>query len=540
MVASVGVLSTTDRGYHRPIDPPPGPRWEHLLGKREPVVAFLSLYVIENSGVRQLAAILREQGIRVHELYFKDWLNNRVEPPSDEEVALMMRELRRIRPDIVGISVRASAFHRMASDLTERIRRELDVPVLWGGMHPTSVPEDCLRVADLIAVGEAEESVAELLRRTREGQDATDIPGLWVHTAEGIARNGTAPLVADLDALPFRDFHSPDKVYIDGRRVIAGDPYAVEPIYLLMASRGCPFPSCAFCSNSVMDRVAPGEKYYRLRSLDDVFEEVAYARRVFPNLRRIRFDDEEFPVERAWFDEFCERWPTEGGMAFEIHMDPRVVTQERLERLKAAGMDAVFMGIQHTAKVNRDLYCRNVSDDQVLKAAHAIHDSGLRAGYQVILDDPVSNDDDKSELFDLLLQLPRPYEMVLFSLAIYPGSALAEELLRRGLIGESDIEGQATKVFDQFRVDLSYPRSPSDRFWTGLVVLVSKDFVPKRLLRRMAHSRRLAAHPDAVVAMAYGANLVKIGVMGVDLVRRGEMSWGVVRRWLSLKSLVTF
>ena len=72
------------------------------------------------------------------------------------------------------------------------------------------------------------------------------------------------------------------------------------------------------------------------------------------------------------------------------------------------------------------------------------------------------------------------------------------------------------------------------------MVLVSKDFVPKRLLRRMAHSRRLAAHPDAVVAMAYGANLVKIGVMGVDLVRRGEMSWGVVRRWLSLKSLVTF
>lgn len=526
--------------YRRRVTPPPGPRWEQLLGNRHPVVAFVSLYVIENSGVRLLASILREQGIQVHELYFKDWVNNRVEPPSAAETALLMRELHRIRPDLVGISVRASAFHRMATDLTVRIRRELDVPILWGGMHPTSLPEDCAHVADLISVGEAEESVAELFRRLAADEDPSDIAGLWLHTADGLVRNGAAPLVQDLDALPFRDFHSEDKCFIDGRRVIPGDPYTVEPIYLVMASRGCPFPSCAFCSNSVMDRVVPGQQYYRLRSLDDVFEEVSYARRTFPNLRRFRFDDEEFPVEKAWFDEFCRRWPVEAGMPFEIHMDPRVVTDERLRRLKAAGMDTVFMGIQHTAEVNREIYCRNVSDDQVLRAAHAIHGAGVRAGYQVILDDPVSTEEDKSRLFDLLMQLPRPYEMVLFSLAIYPGSALAEELLRRGLITEADIEGQATKVFDQFRVDLSYARTESDRFWTGLVVLVSKNFVPKRLLRRMSRSRRLAAHPDVVIAMAYGANVVKIGVMGVDLVRKGEMSWGVVRRWLSLKSLVTF
>jgi hypothetical protein len=152
----------------------------------------------------------------------------------------------------------------------------------------------------------------------------------------------------------------------------------------------------------------------------------------------------------------------------------------------------------------------------------------------------VSTSADKARLFDLLLELPRPYELVLFSLAIYPGSALAEELLRRGLITAEDIEGRATKVFDQFRVDLSFPRTAEDRFWTGLTVLVSKDFVPRRLLRRMSRSPRLARHPDAVVALAYGANVVKIGTMGAGLVLRGEMSWGVVRRWLSFRSLVTF
>ena len=170
--------------------------------------------------------------------------------------------------------------------------------------------------------------------------------------------------------LPFRDFHSPDKTFIDGRRVVRGvDPYAGQSIYLLMSSRGCPFPSCTFCSNSVTDRLYPGQKFYRLMSVDRMLEEVAYAKKHFPNLKRIRFDDEEFPVTKKWFDEFCERWPREAGLPFEIHMDPRVVSGERLERLRAVGLDMAFMGIQSTARINRELYCRNVSDDEVLAAA---------------------------------------------------------------------------------------------------------------------------------------------------------------------------
>jgi len=526
--------------YRRPANPPPGPGWERLLGRRDLVIALVSLYVVENSGVRLLSAILRREGVRVHEIYFKDWANNRVRSPSDREIELLLREIRRVDPDLVGISVRASAFHRMARTITERIRTRLDVPVMWGGMHPTSCPEDAATVADLVCVGEAEETIREFVHRLRQGEGVHEIPGLWLHTAEGLQRNGASRLAQDLDRLPPRDFHSRDKAFVNAGRVVRGDPCEREPTYLLMASRGCPFPSCSFCSNSVIDRVAPGQRYYRLRSMDHVLEEIRYAREHLPDLRRVRFDDEEFPVERGWFDAFCERWSAETGLPFEVHMDPRVVTQERLSRLKAAGLDTVFMGIQNTAKINRDLYCRDVSDEQVLRAAAAIHDAGIRAAYQVILDDPVSDSADKGQLLDLLLRLPRPFEMVLFSLAVYPGSSLAEDLLGRGLITEDEIEGPATKVFEQFRVDLSFTRTPEDRFWTSLVVLVSKDFVPKRWIRRLARSRSLSRHPGAIVAMAYGANVVKLGGMAADLAVRGELSFGVVRRWLSLRSLVTF
>ncbi len=530
-----------DDRYGRPADPPPGPRWRPLVGRADLTVALVSLYVIENSGVRLLASILRRRGVRVHEIYFKDWVNNRVERPTAAEVRLLLRQLRAVDPDLVGLSVRASAFHRLATALTERIRRQLDVPVLWGGMHTSSCPDVAAEVADLLCVGEAETAVDELFARLASGGDVLRVPGLWLRDEDGsLVRNDPAPMVQDLDALPLRDFHSPDKVFIDGHRVVPGDPFTGESTYQIMASRGCPFPSCSFCSNSVMDRIAPGQRYYRVRSVGSVLDEVAYAARHFPHLRRVRFDDEEFPVERAWFDEFCDRWAREAALPFEVHMDPRVVTAHRLDRLRAAGLEMVFMGIQATAAVNRSLYARDVSDERVLSAARAIHDSGVRAGYQVILDDPVSTTEDKRALFDLLLQLPRPYELVLFSLAIYPRSALATELLERGVIGPDEIEGPATKVFRQFRVDLGFDRPAEDRFWTALAVLVSKDFVPRELLRRLAERDDLRRHPASLQALAYGANVAKIGQMALELTARGELSWALIRRWASLRALVTF
>jgi radical SAM superfamily enzyme YgiQ (UPF0313 family) len=487
-----------------------------------------------------LASILRSDGVRVHEVYFKDWITNRIHPPREQELVLLIATLREIGPDLIGMSVRASAFHRIAAEIAERIRRELDVPILWGGMHATSCPEDAARVADIVCIGEAEDTLRNLVARLREGRDISDLAGLWVHTARGLVRNPPAELVKDLDRLPFPDFHSDQKTFIEGRQVRKGDPYCDQPIYLIMGSRGCPFPSCAFCSNSVLNNVYPGQALHRQRSVDNVLKEVAYAKEHFPNLTRIRFDDEEFPVNSKWFDEFCERWPREAALPFEIHMDPRAVTLERLQRLKAVGLDMVFMGIQSTETINRTLYKRDVSDEQVLRGADAIHASGVRAGYQVILDDPVSQPADKRRLFELLLKIPRPYEMILFSLTVYPGSALGKDLKQRGLIGDQDIEGQATKVFTQFRVDLSYPRGRNDRFWTALVVLVSKDFIPKRLLRWIAASRLLAKWPTPVTVFAFTANMVKLGLMALQLVIRGELSWAIVRRWLSLKSLVTY
>ena len=125
-------------------------------------IAIISLYALENNGVRHVATPLREAGFSVTEIYFKDWVNNRFPWPEEEEVQALIGLLQERGIDFVGFSVRASAFHRMAKYLTERVRHATGLPILWGGMHPTFLPERCISIADYISVGEVDKAVGWL------------------------------------------------------------------------------------------------------------------------------------------------------------------------------------------------------------------------------------------------------------------------------------------------------------------------------------------------------------------------------------------
>ena len=45
--------------YDRRVSPPPSPCWKKLSGKQSLVVSLVSLYIVENSGIRLLASLLR-------------------------------------------------------------------------------------------------------------------------------------------------------------------------------------------------------------------------------------------------------------------------------------------------------------------------------------------------------------------------------------------------------------------------------------------------------------------------------------------------
>jgi radical SAM superfamily enzyme YgiQ (UPF0313 family) len=507
---------------------------------RELRIAVVSLYALENNGVRHVASSLREAGFSTLEIYFKDWVNNRFPWPHEREVRTLLDLLAAREVDVVGLSVRASAFHRMAKYLTERIRHELGIPIVWGGMHPTFLPNECIPIADAIAIGEADTAVVDFFSAMDEGRPTRNCKSFWTREDQDVYKNELARLV-DLDQIPFRDYHSQeDKYYIDGSSLKQGDPFIDNPEYTLLASRGCPYWTCTFCSNTLTKPLYEGlGKNFRMRSVENIIQEMEYSTKLCQRIKVVRFDDEVFPIRQRWIDEFAEKWPARVGLPFEILVDPRMVSEEPLRKLKQAGLRALCMGIQASERVNQEFYNRNTTDQMILDAQRTFLKVGVSSSLQVIWDDPSSTEQDKDDLFRLLMELERPFELYLFGLTIYPNTHLAKRLLREGRIEEQDIEGINTHAFEQFRVDLNYPRPKADQRWLALIVLLNKSFLSKDFIWKLYYSERFRRDPRPLVALAQGANLLKMAGVAGEMTMRGEMTPLLIKRWFNPQSLVT-
>ena len=106
-------------------------------------------------------------------------------------------------------------------------------------------------------------------------------------------------------------------------------------------------------------------------------------------------------------------------------------------------------------------------------------------------------------------------------------------------ITEEDIEGINTHAFEQFRVDLNYPRPKEDKRWLALIVLLNKNFLPKDFIWKLYHSERFKQNPQPLVHFAQAVNLVKMAGVAAEMTWNGEMTPLLLKRWVNPKSLVT-
>jgi radical SAM superfamily enzyme YgiQ (UPF0313 family) len=304
------------------------PRIEKLLSQTRgrPVrVGIVSMYDVENNAVRILAAGLRQAGHHVTEIYFKDWISNHLAPATDLEHENLSQVVLEDRLDLVCVSIRASAYYNSARFLTEALQAASpELPVLWGGMHPTLVPHECIEDCDMVLKGEGEFALTDLMNRLQAGQDISDTPNLLLRNSKGDSiDNPLRPLVTDLDSLPFRDYTAhAHKVFIWGKTVERGDPMVGDPVFQMMGSRGCIY-KCAYCYNSTYKKeIYPDQKWFRVRSPASIVAEIKAAQAVW-DFKRVRFDDEVFNFQKDWLAEFCEIYPREIGLPFEIFIEPK-------------------------------------------------------------------------------------------------------------------------------------------------------------------------------------------------------------------------
>ena len=153
-------------------------------------------------------------------------------------------ETLRFNPDMVGITIHASAAHKTAAKIAQNIKeQEQDTLLVAGGHHATFLPDELLREGfDVIALGEGDETIVDIGRTVLGQMQLGDVPGIVFRKDEKFVRTQPRALIENLDKLPFPALDLVEKEKYTARVFGSQDTVAC-----LETSRGCPY-ACDFCS----------------------------------------------------------------------------------------------------------------------------------------------------------------------------------------------------------------------------------------------------------------------------------------------------
>ena len=293
------------------------------------------------------------------------------------------------KADVFCFSIMTSNAQR-AYDLADRVHREGKARVLIGGIHATAEPEEALKHADQVMVGEGEKIILDVV----EGRITDRI-------VQGIP-------IRDLNEVPFPDY------------AILKTPCKCANV---LTTRGCPY-CCTFCTTSRM--FAP----YRQRSIENVLEEIRMYKKM--GFRYMNFEDDNFTADKEWAKEICRRMIAEKLQFRETFFFGRTDLandEELLELLVKAHLTRVLIGIEslNQETLNAIHKGQNISDIQ--RAGTACREHGIRVIASIVLglDDDSRDDIRKSVAFAKSIDA---YQLQPAVLTPYPGTPVYERLLR--------------------------------------------------------------------------------------------------------------
>lgn len=463
-------------------------------------------------GVRALSAFLKREGIAVRNVFLPGGVQKYKFRESfsytyDEKILSQVLELCG-GSDLVGLSFMSNYYER-AVQLTQAIKSRTNIPVIWGGIHPTVMPVESLQYADFVCVGEGEGALLELLNRLDSGQDLTDIRNIWSIQDGRMISNPMRPLEQDLDRFPAFDF-SLDEHYVHDLRADAIVPmtkelmrlaFLIEPNlegtfkdsyrrtrnYKTLTTRGCPH-ACAFCAEATLAKMYKGQRYLRKRSIPHVMEEIEWVKREFPFVESIFLFDDTFLIRTAReIEEFASAYKARIGLPFHIQASPTTLNNEILETLIDAGLSFVEMGIQSASQAGKQLYNRHTSNQQILQAAATLSRFNGRiypACYHVILDNPWESTHDVLQTLDLLLKLPRPFWLKRSSLVCFPGTPLFIKAKEDGII--KDEEDSRRLIYNK------HLHQPNGSYVNFLVYLAGFCNFPRWIVQLLASKSMVA------------------------------------------------
>jgi len=274
-------------------------------------------------------------------------------------------------PSILGIY--ANLMTRSNVIKIMRAAREWGWKVVLGGPEPSNyIPEYLLAGADVIAIGEGERTLEELIPLLRSGNTSSlqSVNGIAFRTSNGsVCQTPSRSLIANLDLQPWPDRESIDlSKYVEVWRQHHGTGSVS-----LITARGCPY-HCRWCSHSVYG------KTHRRRRPEGVADEVEWiCSRYQPDMLWIA--DDVFTIHHGWLFKYAEEMRRrELIIPFECITRADRLTAKVADILSELKCFRVWIGSESGSQPILDAMDRGVTVEEVQKAISLCKERGIQTG----------------------------------------------------------------------------------------------------------------------------------------------------------------
>lgn len=344
----------------------------------------------------------------------------------------LTEHLDRRRFDVVGLSFIAGYYeYRKALKISEAINRSRHRPLyIIGGHGPTPEPAFFLNktAADIVVMGEGEETIIELLDAIEGEKTLHTVPGIAFRDGGGCAITPRRPLIRDLDSLPFQAYELFNMTYY---RLIR-PPRCVNSDFCIpiLSGRGCVF-KCNFCY-----RIDEG---FRPRSAEGIVEEIKLLKKDY-GITYINFNDELLMSSPERTINLCRallhhnlgvRWQCQGRLNF--------ATKEILEIMRQAGCVFINYGIESMDDLALRAMNKALTTKQIVKGVEATIAAGISPGLNIIFGNIGETRETLRKGVDFLLKYDDySYLRTIRPVTPYPGSPLYYYAIEQGLLKDCE------------------------------------------------------------------------------------------------------
>lgn len=392
---------------------------------------------VELLGVEYLMSYLENKGHQV-ELLFDPGLDNNLYYRVDILKFLnrwdkLVERAVNWKPDLVAFSAVTNIFP-FSLEFARKLKKHLDRPFVFGGIHPTVLPEYVLQhdEIDYVIRGEGEYPLEELVSNMGISDKLNEIKNLCYKKNGQIQINPLRPLIQDLDNLPFpkKDEFFREKTFRTQLSVIT--------------ARNCVF-KCTYCVNNyyknrLYKEYSGTAPFMRRRSVGNVIEEIKLFAGRYP-IDKIVFCDEIFTTDKKWLRDFLERFRQETkNLTFAFCYHHRFIDEEMAKMISEGGGDFAQGAIESAdSDLRKKVLKRFESNEDILRAMEMLRKYNIKTSTSAIFGIPHETAQSRWKTVDLV-EKSNPDMINTFLMYPFPGTEIADIALKDGYLSKENWE----------------------------------------------------------------------------------------------------